>query len=528
MARNLEPVFLHAESVDWAIKHIQRFGDTDIFPVPFEFHAYQVVWEKVQQHLRGIDVANAEVIGSWKMMIPKHREGFRGATQLSPIDALLYTALVYESASTIDKGRAGVGTKIACAYRLDLQGDGRFFQKDTGWRDFHFRSKELIAEEGCAFVLCADIADFYNQISHHRVQGAIASSGVQENRSQVIERFLGNINALHHSRGIPVGPSVSILLAEACLSDVDSFLAESGYKHTRYVDDFRIFCRTHEEALCALYALSEYLYTAHRLSLQAGKTRILESWQFVLEELEDPQTQETEAKEARLQELLEEVEENGDYGIWQNEEVEIDEAKLAIEVVVELFNQVLAARALQLGLSRYILRRAATMRCRAILTPLVRNIERFVPVLRDAVLYVLKVAHPSNYKMIGEALRYLVCDSEFRSFPYVQYWALTAFQEIPGFAPAGEVMRIANESNSAIRDRMLALSARAHRQVAWVRSKKETWSNVSPAAQRANIWAASILPRDERNHWLQPIRNNPDISISAVADATFIINREAP
>lgn len=180
------------------------------------------------------------------MMVPKHSEGFRGATQLNPFDALLYTGLIFESAEQIEHFRKP--KEVACAYRLDITPEGRLFQKDSGWGQFYNASKALLDKKDCHFVLLADISDYYNQISHHRVQGALAQAGVEENRSQVIERFLGNVNALHHSRGIPVGPSVSILLAEVCLADVDNFLSRK-YAHTRYVDDFRVFCRSREEAL---------------------------------------------------------------------------------------------------------------------------------------------------------------------------------------------------------------------------------------------------------------------------------------
>ena len=171
--------------------------------------------------------------------------------------------------------------RIACAYRLKLAADGTFFRKETGWSDFHSASDEMSVAEGCTHVVCADISDFYNQISHHRIQGALAQAGIEENRTRVIERFLSNINAKHHSRGIPVGPAVSILLAEACLADVDNFLRQQ-YRHTRYVDDFRTFCKSHADAVQALHDLSEFLHTAHRLSLQAGKTFILEREKFRL------------------------------------------------------------------------------------------------------------------------------------------------------------------------------------------------------------------------------------------------------
>jgi hypothetical protein len=389
MAADLDPLFVKKESLDWALEHIKRFGDSDIFPIPFEYAAYAAVWPGVRDYLGGIDLAHSEITGSLKMMVPKHSEGFRGATQLNPFDALLYTALIFESATEIEAFRKP--KNIACAYRLEINADGRLFQKDSGWSEFHTASEKLIDGDECRFVLSADISDFYNQISHHRVQGALAQAGVEENRSQVIERFLGNVNALHHSRGIPVGPPVSILLAEACLADVDNFLSRK-YSHTRYVDDFRVFCATHEEALVALHDLSEYLYTAHRLSLQAGKTRILTKDEFKLEELTDPEAQEKAAKKAQIKRILEEIAAAG-YPDWEDEaedeeeeeeeEPEIDDAEIAIEALKELLETVVIARYFPLALGRYVLRRAASLRTRAILPVVLQNLMKFMPVLRD-------------------------------------------------------------------------------------------------------------------------------------------------
>ena len=537
VARDLDPLFVKKESLDWALEHIKRFGDSDIFPVPFEYGAYAAVWPEIGDYLVSVDLAHSEVTGSLKMMVPKHSEGFRGATQLNPFDALLYTALVYESAAEIEAFRKPVD--VACAYRLDLHADGRLFQKDSGWSQFHASSEDRVNGDNCSFVLSADISDFYNQISHHRVQGALAQAGVEENRSQVIERFLGNVNALHHSRGIPVGPPVSILLAEACLADVDNFLGRK-YSHTRYVDDFRIFCATHEEALVALHDLSEYLYTAHRLSLQSGKTRILPKEEFKGEELTDPEAQEREAKEALIKEALEQIQKNG-YPDQEEEEeeeekeeekeegkAEIDEAKIALEALAELLETVISARYFPLALARYVFRRAASLRCRAILPVVLQNIVTFAPVLRDVMLYLIKISHPQNHELIGRTLTHLITQSEFRSFPFVQYWVLSAIQRVPEFSNADAAMYLAGQSDPSIRDRMLALTAKAYNLTDWVRGKKETWSNTSVWAQRANIWGAEILPREERNHWLRPIRNNPERSIKAVADAAFVIYRDKP
>src|SRR5204862_6740768 len=115
---------------------------------------------------------------------------------------------------------------------------------------------------------------------------------------------------------------------------------------------------------------------------------------------------------------------------------------------------------------------------------------KFVPVLRDLMLYLVKIAHPTNYRLIGQALDDLITQSDYRSLPFVQYWILTAIQQVPEFGTAEKAMGWSNQSDASIRDRMLALTARAYALTDWVSAKKKTWSNSSIWAQLANVWAA--------------------------------------
>ncbi len=233
------PELLADSALNWAFEHVHRFGDTDVFPIAFEFRALRAVWPQVLDTLRKIDLAQHEIGSVIRMMVPKHTTGYRSAVQLDPIDCLLSTGLVYEMSKAIESFRIPPERRIACAYRLEIQVDGQLFRKETGWADFHEQS-EASQRKDCKYVILADISDFYNQISHHRIQNALSSAGVSEAKSKATERFLGNINAGHHSRGIPVGPAASILLAECALADVDNFLLRRKFRHTRYVDDFRI------------------------------------------------------------------------------------------------------------------------------------------------------------------------------------------------------------------------------------------------------------------------------------------------
>ena len=89
-----------------------------------------------------------------------------------------------------------------------------------------------------------------------------------------LEDFLTRLNG-GVSRGVPVGPVASVIMAEAVLMDVDAFLIERGVSHTRYVDDFRIFSNSREDLRKLLSELILYLHSNHRLVLSSDKTEIL-------------------------------------------------------------------------------------------------------------------------------------------------------------------------------------------------------------------------------------------------------------
>ncbi|WP_265596013.1 RNA-directed DNA polymerase [Verrucomicrobium sp. BvORR106] len=506
-------------SISWALQHIARYGDTDVFPIAFEYQAFQSIWPTLLDALHKVNIAEHELGAAIRMMVPKHVGGYRSATQTDPVDSLLLLAMVYEMAPQIEGFRIPVDIKISCAYRLEIESNGQFFSKDSGWGDFQEKSKELVDDFLCTHVVCTDVSDFYNQISHHRVQNSLGSAQVAENRSHVLERFLSNLNALHHSRGIPVGPTSSILLAECALADVDNYLMRRQFKHTRYVDDFRIFCDSEEEAVKALHELSDYLFKSHRLSLQPSKTRVLSHDEFKSRELHDPEKMEQDKKTRFISNMIEEWG-FGPYGAPQANIDEVEQDAIR-ESIVELFDELLQLPVLPLGLTRYVLRRAGAIRSRAILQRSLDNVDKLIPALRDLIIYWCKVADKKRPEQIGERLKWIIQDSKFRSLPYVQYWILSAFESNPTLCDSTTAIALAEDSDPQIRDRMAALLARKHGIVDWVRSRKETWLNTSAWGQRAIIWSSSALPKNERMHWLKSIANYPVLSIRSVAKASM-------
>ena len=307
------------------------------------------------------------------------------------------------------------------------------------------------------------------------------------------------------------------------MADVDNFLIRKGYSHTRYVDDFRIFCTSHGEAVSAFHDLSQYLYTAHRLSFQSNKTRIMEKAEFQEEELVDPEQMEIQSKQEKIHALLDQVE-FSPYEIVDEDAFELDDstdAELLRESIGELFRELAKKDSLHVGLARYLLRRASGLRTRIILGDVLENIEFLLPVFRDAVNYIVQVYDKKQPEQVGHALRHFLTASDYRHQPYIQYWVLTAFAEAPVLCDGNVVIGIAENSDPEIRDRISALVAKSYRLVDWVRSRKETWQNSTPFGQRAIIWAAPILPKDERSHWLRTISNYPVFSIASLARAVM-------
>ena len=108
---------LSSDSLGWALTHILRFGDTDIFPVPFEFKSVKHCWSLIKPALEELDLTDYRTRGTRRMLVPKPGAGFRVVTQLDPIDAIIYAALSYEAAPGVENSRIPRDRRIACSYR---------------------------------------------------------------------------------------------------------------------------------------------------------------------------------------------------------------------------------------------------------------------------------------------------------------------------------------------------------------------------------------------------------------------------
>lgn len=223
------------DSLDFARQHISAFYDTDFYPKPFEYGALWYFWDDVKEHL--LKTKENELFSGLPRSIawPKARGGYRVVHQLEPLDAIVYIALTYSVANQISDAR--MGPSVATSYCIALD-HSSFFSGGSGFDRYRKRCEQLSAE--FKYVLSTDISDFYNQVYLHRVGNAIESATGDKKAGFQIEQFITRLNN-KASQGLPIGPSPSVVLAEAVMIDVDQFIHGQDLDHVRYVDDIPIF-----------------------------------------------------------------------------------------------------------------------------------------------------------------------------------------------------------------------------------------------------------------------------------------------
>lgn len=489
---------LTADALNFARVHIRQFYDSDFFPKPLEFDALWLNWDEVVNYLTTDEIGSYPVSGPRAYAALKPNGTFRIVHQLDPLNALVYTAIAYMVAGELESIRFPIEDNVACSYRITISSHkGEFFSDGQGYGKFIDRCGEL--SQTHTHVLTVDIADFYNQIYVHRLENVISQCAqVGSQLSKDLETFLLSLNGTV-SKGIPVGPAASILMAEAIMVDVDQFLAGCGVVHTRYVDDIRIFHNSSDELLQLLERLSLYLYDTHRLNVSSSKTKIISSTDFVAEYLNKPDVVEKQ----RLHELLANiVSEHSAYGEASFIEIESGSAggiEVQRVVMEDLLQDILSRSVLDLGLARHLLRRCKKNRIRAIAPALIENFDYFSPVIRDVVLYLDKVSNPRFIEENTESFAALIESSETAKLPFVRYWLERYFAENPKYLSHERIRHYVLESGDVCNQAIAALESK---NIPWVRQMRTKIDTLGPWEKRAVIIASQVLAKAERMTWL--------------------------
>jgi len=268
-------------AIELALRNIAEFGDTDVFPRPFE--NYMFFDNPAECRARLLDVHNnldlylaSQPPSTIVTLTQVGYTGFRWATQIEPFWNAYYLALVISLAEQIESSRIPVDAKTVFSYRYLRDANSAKLFSDSSWRDYKLRSLELSREN--EFVVVTDVADFYPRVYHHRIENSLlrlpGAGDLPKRIMQLLSQFSNNV-----SYGLPIGGPASRILAELALSPVDKHLFSRRISFCRYADDFSLFCKTKADAYNFLVLLSEKLFN-EGLILQKAKTRILSAREF--------------------------------------------------------------------------------------------------------------------------------------------------------------------------------------------------------------------------------------------------------
>lgn len=479
-------------ALDWARKHVRRFGDGKFCPFPFEYKVISSSWSLVRSWMEKIDFKNYAPRAFRRFMYPKDGLNYRPIVQLDPLDTILYTAVVFELSAKIEGSRVKGDLDTVLAYRVQPSKDGGLFQAPT--ESLQSLAMRRIDETRCSYIVEVDVSDFFSQISHSRLLSALEMAGISEDRSTNLVSFLSKISG-GHARGLPQGLSASRLLAEAVMNPVDRFLLRSGYVFTRYVDDFVFFCRTREEAKRAVLTLSDYLYTAERLAVHPGKTVMLKTavYRARLE------------REEEFNGILSVV---GDY-MPEDEETPSGETLRTEEILVllKLFDRAVPQKGhIRLKEVKAILRVARKFNVEKLLPRILSNLEKLVPALREVVLYLNVVIADSNLHSVAEACFGLLKNSAVSSVPIVREWFCWLCVEHFAEDFEEETKLICE----GLGTRVQALLARKMQYADWVQYHKQSWLSYEAWDRRGLIYSGAILPGSERRAWMRDVSRGGD------------------
>jgi group II intron reverse transcriptase/maturase len=134
-------------------------------------------------------------------------------------------------------------------------------------------------DEGFGAVVDADIAGFFDNLSHSIIMQSLAERVADGNILDLVEKFLtsgvmeGGIFK-PTSVGTPQGGVISPILANIVLNHLDWQLHHAGYRFVRYADDFVVLCQTPEQAKEALAFVQQVLEQRLKLQLSPEKTKV--------------------------------------------------------------------------------------------------------------------------------------------------------------------------------------------------------------------------------------------------------------
>ena len=159
--------------------------------------------------------------------------------------------------------QASVLHEVAPILEKEFEDCSFAYRKGRSVRQAVYKIKQYY-EEGYRWVVDADIDAFFDSVDHELLIKKIKLYIKDNDIVRLLELWINaevwdgkSIKVM--DKGIPQGSSVSPVLANLFLDELDEAILEKGYKYVRYADDFLILCKTPGQANESLEFTNEKL-----------------------------------------------------------------------------------------------------------------------------------------------------------------------------------------------------------------------------------------------------------------------------
>ena len=495
------------ESIKWALKSLENMGDSDLFTRPFELSILKELGDTATSHLASLDIADFDYRPSRRFIVPKDDLSYRTASQLDPLNSVILTALIYEYGELIESKRRLKDEKVVFSYRFAPEANGQLYDSAYSWN--YFWSRCYAKSKDSSHVVILDISDFYNQIYHHSLENQLIESGLP---NQVKKWIVGLCSALTAgvSRGIPVGPHASHLLAESVLSPVDNVLTLQKINFCRYVDDIIIFANSEIEARSKILSLANTLDKQQKLLLQRHKTKLMDGEQFRKFCLKMEEDRPINDLERVLVLIIQKHSHGNPYKtVWLSELSNDELSKFRPDVIEEIIKDYLEKPEPDYIRLRWFIRRLTQIGHPAAVNVLLQEFSRLLPVLSEICRYFLAASQDADldWDYIGQNLLSFFNNDIVQSNEYYQLSILSLFASQEKFDNLPSIVSLYQNATPYLR-REIILCAVKHKATDWIRELKETFLMMDSWNRRAFIYASSIFPPEERKFFLKNIKTN--------------------
>lgn len=171
-------------------------------------------------------------------------------------------------------------------YEFEFSVDSYGFRPNKNARQAVGKALEYI-HEGYTFIVDIDLKTFFDEVDHCLLLNLLYQKVKCPITLGLIRKWLRapiQINGKLQKRrkGVPQGSPISPLLSNILLNELDKELTRRKLRFVRYADDFSIYTKRKSDATATMGAISKYLKTKLKLTVNREKSGIRKPVQFTM------------------------------------------------------------------------------------------------------------------------------------------------------------------------------------------------------------------------------------------------------